>query len=458
MRRLRERRAAALIPVDGQAPEAERGDPLAPSWPAEYESAAAAVRAASRRVEALEQLRAAQLERDGQRAAAVKSALGATAGMATGLVGVPGFRSPLRPPSTCGRWPRWRRLPPSTTPGWLRRGRSVAELGLRVRDDLDGDGAEHDEGVLDGPGLRAGRYRPGLPGPRPGWSLTACGRCSAARGASASAGRGLEVHVAPPRDRGPPGRPGGADPGRCRCGRAGGPAAGDRPQRAGRRPHAATEDSQRGCQRLPARPTAREEDAMTDRDGALDRLVETVFRAHDPRARAIDHFAEAVSAIFADAAERDGANQELHMRLMDVNTQARALSVAPRPGTAPPRSCLTGCRPTAAACRRGCGASGPLLDVPLSRWDLHPRSEAALEPPPCRRDAYQRAQGAPQVPRGRSNMGPGPLPRLPRLAAARPSRIISFSSAVVRTPASRSSMGTSSALGISGACGLRSMH
>jgi hypothetical protein len=64
---------------------------------------------------------------------------------------------------------------------------------------------------------------------------------------------------------------------------------------------------------------------MTDRDGALDRLVETVFRAHDPRARAIDHFAETVSAIFADAAERDGANQELHMRLMDVNTQARAL-------------------------------------------------------------------------------------------------------------------------------------
>jgi hypothetical protein len=35
--------------------------------------------------------------------------------------------------------------------------------------------------------------------------------------------------------------------------------------------------------------------------------------------------AEAVNGIFADAAKRDGANQDLHMRLMDGVTQARAL-------------------------------------------------------------------------------------------------------------------------------------
>ena len=54
--------------------EAERGDPLSPGWDAEYEAATTAARAAARRVEAIEQLRAAQLERGGQRAAAVKSA------------------------------------------------------------------------------------------------------------------------------------------------------------------------------------------------------------------------------------------------------------------------------------------------------------------------------------------------------------------------------------------------
>ena len=155
MRRLRERRAAALIPVDGQAPEAERGDPLAPSWPAEYESAAAAVRAASRRVEALEQLRAAQLERDGQRAAAVKSAQKDLAGMATVL-------SASRDQVAAAAAEHLRSLAALASAAAEHNARlaearsSVAELGLRVRDDLDGDGAEHDEGVLDGPGLRAG--------------------------------------------------------------------------------------------------------------------------------------------------------------------------------------------------------------------------------------------------------------------------------------------------------------
>ena len=53
---------------------AEQADPAASGWEAEYEAASAAVRATSRRVEALEQLRAAQTERGGKRAAAVKAA------------------------------------------------------------------------------------------------------------------------------------------------------------------------------------------------------------------------------------------------------------------------------------------------------------------------------------------------------------------------------------------------
>ncbi len=42
----------------------------------------------------------------------------------------------------------------------------------------------------------------------------------------------------------------------------------------------------------------------------LDRLVDAVFRAHDPRAQALDRLATAVNGIFADAAKRAGADQE----------------------------------------------------------------------------------------------------------------------------------------------------
>ncbi len=50
--------------------DAEQGDPTAPSWDAEYDAASTALRAAERRLEALERLKAAQVERGGQRAAA----------------------------------------------------------------------------------------------------------------------------------------------------------------------------------------------------------------------------------------------------------------------------------------------------------------------------------------------------------------------------------------------------
>ena len=83
--------------------EAERADPLAPSWPAEYEAATTAARAASRRVEALEQLRAAQLERGGQRATAVKAT--APEGHHSGAVSVPGSGRcrRCRAPAVAGR-------------------------------------------------------------------------------------------------------------------------------------------------------------------------------------------------------------------------------------------------------------------------------------------------------------------------------------------------------------------
>lgn len=65
---------------------------------------------------------------------------------------------------------------------------------------------------------------------------------------------------------------------------------------------------------------------MTNIDeGALNRLADAVHKARDPRARAIDHFAEAVNGIFTEAAKRPGGNPELHMRLADGLTQARAL-------------------------------------------------------------------------------------------------------------------------------------
>ena len=135
--------------------EAERGDPLAPSWPAEYEAATTAARAASRRVDAIEALRAAQLERGGQRAAAVKSAAKDLAGMATALA-----TSRDQVAAAAAEHLRQLAALASAAEGHnalLAQSRArLAELGLRVRDNLVDDGAEHGEGVLDGPGLRAG--------------------------------------------------------------------------------------------------------------------------------------------------------------------------------------------------------------------------------------------------------------------------------------------------------------
>ena len=59
---------------------------------------------------------------------------------------------------------------------------------------------------------------------------------------------------------------------------------------------------------------------MKDKD-PLDQLVDAVYRAHDP----LERLASAVSAVFADAAKRDGASQELHLRLADGIAEGRAL-------------------------------------------------------------------------------------------------------------------------------------
>lgn len=135
--------------------EAERADPAAAAWESEYEAAAAAVRATSRRVEALESLRAAQTERGGKRATAVKSAAKDLAAMAATL-----GASRDRVAAAAGEHLRAAAALTSVVAehnALLAESRArLAELGLRVHDDLVDDGAEHAEGILDGPGLRAG--------------------------------------------------------------------------------------------------------------------------------------------------------------------------------------------------------------------------------------------------------------------------------------------------------------
>ena len=85
--------------------EVEHGDPASASWPAEYEAASAAARAASRRVDALEQLHAAQVERGGQRAAAVKAHAADLKAIEAGLAR-PVTRWPPPPSEHLGRYGR----------------------------------------------------------------------------------------------------------------------------------------------------------------------------------------------------------------------------------------------------------------------------------------------------------------------------------------------------------------
>ena len=134
---------------------AERGDPLAPGWDTEYEVASASAKAAFRRLEALEAARAAQLERDGKRADAAKAAQKDIAAIEAALTA-----SRDQVGALAAEHLRQLAALAAAAEGHnalLAQSRArLAELGLRVRDDLVDEHAEHDEGVLDGPGLRAG--------------------------------------------------------------------------------------------------------------------------------------------------------------------------------------------------------------------------------------------------------------------------------------------------------------
>ncbi len=138
----------------GRLRAAEHGDPTRPGWDSEYESAANAVRATSRRVEGLERLRAAQVERGGKRETAVKEAAGDLKAIAAAL-------SASRDQVAAATAEHLRALAALATAAaahnaLLAEGRArIAPAGLRVRDDLLDEGQEHAEGVHDGPALRA---------------------------------------------------------------------------------------------------------------------------------------------------------------------------------------------------------------------------------------------------------------------------------------------------------------
>lgn len=134
--------------------EVEHADPSRDSWAAEYEAAAAAARATSRRVEGLERLRAAQIERSGKRDATAKAAAGDLKSIAAGLAAT---RDAIAA-AAAEHLKSLAALAVATEAhnARLAQGRArIAELGLRVHDDLADGGAEHGEGIIDTQGLRA---------------------------------------------------------------------------------------------------------------------------------------------------------------------------------------------------------------------------------------------------------------------------------------------------------------
>jgi hypothetical protein len=155
----RERAAAA----QGRLHAAERADASLPGWEVEYAAALAAERSSARRVVALEQLRAGQIEAAGKRDAAVKAAgpeLSSAAAELTASRDKVGAAADehLKALSALAA--------AADAHNQLLAGQRahVAELGLRAADDL-ADGVEHSEGVLEQGGLRvAGTDWTVLPG------------------------------------------------------------------------------------------------------------------------------------------------------------------------------------------------------------------------------------------------------------------------------------------------------
>jgi hypothetical protein len=134
---------------------AEAADPSAPGWEWEYEASTTAARAAERRLEALESLRARQVEGAGRRAAAVKAS-------ATDLQSITSYLVASRDQVAAAAADHLRALAALSAAAdahnqLLATSRAqVAALGLQVRDDLLDEGSEHPEGTMDGGGLRAG--------------------------------------------------------------------------------------------------------------------------------------------------------------------------------------------------------------------------------------------------------------------------------------------------------------
>jgi hypothetical protein len=165
--------AEARVRADAAAARvvaAERADPSSPGWDDEFAAATAQAAAARRRVDALAALRAAQLERSGQRDTAVNAA-----GLDAMAAGLAASRDQLGAAAA----DHLRALAALAAASdahntLLATGRArLAELGLAVRDDLvDVDaGGEHGEGTIDG-GVRAGG-RDWTPVPAPGLAVHA---------------------------------------------------------------------------------------------------------------------------------------------------------------------------------------------------------------------------------------------------------------------------------------------
>lgn len=146
----RTRAAAAAAALQ----EAERADPMGQGWDQNYEAASRVATATARRVDALESLHARQVERGGQRAEAVAAAAQELDAIAAGL-------AVTRDAVSAAALLHLRALAGVTRAAEahnaaLAKGQArVAELGLRVADDLVADGVQHPGGTLSGsPGIR----------------------------------------------------------------------------------------------------------------------------------------------------------------------------------------------------------------------------------------------------------------------------------------------------------------
>lgn len=133
--------------------DAEAADPTLPSWDADYERALTAHRAAERRLTALEHLRANQVERGGDRAAAVKAT--PLAAMASGL----SASRDMVAEAAAAHLKALAALAKAVDDhNALLAGHraKVAAAGLQLRDDLVAEDETHGEGVFELGGLRAG--------------------------------------------------------------------------------------------------------------------------------------------------------------------------------------------------------------------------------------------------------------------------------------------------------------